>query len=201
MVNKRIIFMILAMVLVIALTVGFVFLWKHHQAEKARQNEKEQIMSSDGCHIVDGKLYAHFNGDLYVFDEKTDELEALTSVAMDGKQTDTDFFAGTLSLLHYQRAEEGFIEGTPLVTKEGDFYKVLDQKTCRHNETDEDGNNKMVTHITDYTFTYYVYPEKPEFLAVVIYEHYLDDYHVGILASSEAEAKEGYKWFEANEPK
>lgn len=197
MTKKRMIIMIVAVVL----TVAFVFLWNDYQKEQKLEQEKTAIKNASGCHVVDDRLYAHFAGDCYVFREKDDELVVLTSVSVDGNQTAKDTFKGTLELLDYQHSEDGFIEGTPLVSKVGDFYTILDRKTCRHNETDEAGNNKMVTHFTDYEFTYYVYPENPKFLAVIIYEHLLDDYYVGILANSEAEARTYYRWFQENEPK
>ena len=184
----------------ILLVAGIVFLVVDYLNEKELQREKDALKASYGCHVVDDAVYAHFAGDCYVFNDKTGEPEALTSVALDGYQSG-ESFVGTLELLDYQHSESGFLEGTPLVTKMGDFYTILDRKTCRHAETNEDGSNKMVTHFTDYEFTYYVYPENPEFLAVIIYEHVKDKYHVGIFANSEERAKEYYQWFRENEPK
>lgn len=198
--SKKQIIMIVSLVLAVALTVAFVFLWKGYLKDMKQEKEKEQIKNSGGCHVVDDQLYAHVYGDCYIFKEKDNSLVDLTAVSVDGHQDDEDAFVGELNLMNYEHSEGGFLEGTPLVSKKGDFYTVLDKKTCRHNETDEDGNNQMVTHFTDYEFTYYFYPEKPEFLAVIIYEHLRDDYYIGILASSEEEAKEGYQWFQENEP-
>lgn len=197
--KKKLMMGIIVAAVAVALIVGFVFLWKDYQKQRKAEQEKEALKTAPGGHAVDDNLYAHFSGDCYIFREKDDTLVEISMVAMDGFQVE-DSFEGTLSVLGYEHSEDGFIEGTPLVSKVGDFYTVLDKKTCRHNETDEDGNNKMVTHFTDYEFTYYVYPQKPEFLAVLIYEHLKDDYYVGVLATSEAEAKEYYQWFQENEP-
>lgn len=198
--KKRLIIGIVAAVLAIALIVGLVLLWMDYQREQKEKQEKEALKAAAGAHVVDDKLYAHFSGVLYVFNEKTNQIMKESAVVMDGEEIEDDAFSGTLSVLDYQYAEDGFIEGTPVVIQDGDFYKVYEQKTCRHNETDEDGNNKMVVHPTDYEFTYYTYPANPDFLAVLIHDNFLDRYYVGILAETEAEAKEGYQWFQKNEP-
>ncbi len=190
---------LIILAVVVALTVAFVFIWKDQQRKREEEAAKDALKESSGSHVVDGTLYAHFSGVLYVFDDKTDQLLMESAVVMDGAQVG-DTFDGELSVLDFPHGEDGFIEGTPLVTQDGEFYTVLDKKTCRHNEKDEDGNNHMVTHFTDYEFTYYVYPTDSDFLAVLIYEHLKDDYYVGILAQTEAQAKEDYRWFKANEP-
>lgn len=187
-------------VAIVAAVVALGFLLRQHQKEKQLEALKQAQMDAPGCTVVDGKLYTNFAGNCYIFREKDGELVDVTMVAMDGHETGDNAFQGTLEVLDYEHSEEGFIEGTPQVTRAGGFYTVLDRKTCRHNETDADGNNKMVSHFTDYEFTYYVSPGNPRFLAVVIYEHLLDDYYVGILAGTEAEAKEAYQWFRENEP-
>lgn len=188
-------------VIAVVLTAVFVFLWRDYQKTRQEEKEKEALKASSGCHIVDDKLYAHFSGVCYVFDDKTDQLVMETAVVLDGEETEEDAFSGTLSVLDYQHSEEGILSGTPIVEKrEGGFYTVHDLQTCRHNEPDEDGLSNWVEHFTDYEFTYYVYPEDPQFLAVLIYEHLEDDYYVGILAETEAEAKETYQWFKENEP-
>lgn len=198
--KKRLVIGIVAAVLAIGLIVGLVFLWKDYQREQKEKQEKEALKVAAGAHVVDDMLYAHFSGVLYVFDEKTDQITVETAVVLDGQQIEDDAFSGTLSVLDYQYNEDGFIEGTPVVFQDGDFYKVYEQYTCRHNETDEDGNNQMVVHPTDYEFTYCTYPADPEFLAVLIHDNFLDRYYVGILAGSEEEAKETYQWFKDNEP-
>lgn len=196
--KKKLIVGIVVTVVAVALIVGLVFLLVDYLKQRNIEKEKEAQKTAAGCHIVDGTLYAKFGGDCYIFREKDDTLVEISMITMDGSQVG-DIFDGTLSVLGYDHSESGFLEGTPLVSKKGDFYTVWDQKTCRHTETDEDGNNQMVTHFTDYEFTYYVNPENPERLVVVIHEALKDVYYVGVLADSEAQAKEYYQWFQDNE--
>ncbi|MBE6925056.1 MAG: hypothetical protein E7466_07475 [Ruminococcaceae bacterium] len=186
--------------LVVALVTALVFLVLDYQKQQKEQQEKENLKKAPGAHVVDDRLYTHFSGVLYVFDEKTNQIKLESAVIMDGQEGEEDAFEGTLSVMDYQYAEHGFIEGTPVVFQDGDFYKVYEQKTCRHTITDENGNNQMEVHPTDYEFTYCTYPANPDFLAVLIHDNFVDRYYVGIFAETEEEAKEGYQWFKANEP-
>lgn len=194
--KKRLIIVIVA----VLLTVAFVLVFPILKKEFEKRQVQEALKSANGCHVVDDLLYAHFSGSCYVFQEKNDELIMVTAVSVDGSENEDGVFVGELSLLDYQFSESGFLEGEPMVSKMGSFYTILDSKTCRHNETDKDGNNHMVTHFTDYEFTYYMQADRKDFLAVVIYEHVLDDYYIAILAANESEARGYYHWFRDNEP-
>jgi len=167
--------------------------------DRKAQKEKDALKSAFGCHIVDGKLYANFFGGCYIFDK--DGQAVVSSLSCQGSEGEESSFSGDLAVMGFEPEESGYILRDPVVQRwDGGIYTVFDYPNCRHNERDENGLSKWVTHSTRYEMTYLMCEDNPDYLAVQIYDR--DDYvyYVAILADTEEEARAGWKWFDENRP-
>lgn len=163
------------------------------------------LKNRPGAHLVGGELYAKFNGVGFVIDAETGKLtEEESPVYVDG-HSEKGVFEGHLELLGFPITEVGTIKGDAVVQElSNGFYSIYYAPSCTHvNEEDYESGPRQETHFTTYEYTYYVYPEAPDFLIVGIYEWMeLDgDPRYVVLADNAEEAMEKYQWFIANEPK
>lgn len=148
-----------------------------------------------GVHMYFGDLYADLDGVGFVFDDATGEYIGQTPVAVDGRTEGDDTFVGELTVLSYPITETGTISGDPYVEEAKDgYYYIQYLPMCTHSET-VDGVTQFEEHFCNYTYTYCVRPDDPQFLAVVIYDYNEEDYYTVVMAEDETQAKERYQAF------
>lgn len=160
------------------------------------------VLQSPGIRVFGGELYVDVSGTAYAFDDKTKEFLNVTQVNVDGYTAGTEIFEGTLSVQGFPITEGGTISGDPVVIDAGEgFYYIEYLPMCTHMETTENGEREYpVKHMCDYSYTYCVYPEDPDFLAVIIYDSVEAKYYVVVLAEDQAQAESRYQWFLEHEP-
>lgn len=164
----------------------------------------KHMQSRPGVHVFDGKLYVDITGTGFTFDVESGELKGQTPVTVKGSAGVDASFDGTLSVLGYPVTETGKITHySTLMDLENGFYEIHYSPACVHTETidvtDEEGNatgtkTQQVNHLCNYQYIYVVYPENPDFLAVYIYDESETDYYCSVVADSEEQAKELYRW-------
>lgn len=160
------------------------------------------FLRSSGIRTFGGDLYVNVSGTAYAFDDQTGEFLDVTQMTVDGCTDGGGIFEGTLSVLGFPITESGTIAGDAVVTVTGDgFYCIEYLPMCTHMETAENGEREYpLEHQCNFSYTYYVYPENPEFLAVVVYDYAEMEYYVAVMADSQEQAESRYAWFLENEP-
>lgn len=159
------------------------------------------ILKSPGVRAFGGDLYANVSGVAYAFNEKTGEFVDSGTVTVKGCTEGDDYFVGELYTQSFPLADSGEISGEPTVTEADGFYCIEYQPFCTHMATTEDGEREYpYKHACNYSYAYYVYPEKPEFLAVLVYDAAEMDYYVAVIADNQAEAESQFAWFKENQP-
>lgn len=200
--KKKWIFIAVAVLAAVALAVTGLLLMKQ---------KKDQ----PGFHFVDGRLYANVNGSGYAFlmDDKGQipekDCEGQTQIVVQGSTDANDNFKGTLSVSGFPVTEKGTISGAATMVDAGNgFYEIHWNPVCTHEEvvgeTNDQGatlstHSTKQTHSCNYQYIYQFCPEKPEFAAVYIYDIAKADYYCVILADSEAQARELFRWMKDNE--
>lgn len=185
----------------VALVLAGLLIWLigDYVIEKKARDEKEALKASFGFHVVDGKVYANFYGACVIFD--SDGNPGISSLSFQGSEGEDGIFSGDLAIMDFEFEEGGYITRNPVVQRwDGGIYTVFDHPNCRHNDPDENGLSHWETHPTRYSMTYLMREDDPNYLAVQIYDSEEYTYYVAILASSEEEARAGWKWFDDNRP-
>lgn len=159
--------------------------------------------SSGSVRVVGGDIRVNLSGTGYIFNAETGELEGQTPVRVTGETlaTDAEVFSGVLEVLGYVNVTEGTITTTKAVLRDDSgFWQIECLETCLHYEDTADGGKTPVEHICDYYYTYYLYPQREDFLVVAVkdFDEEYPDYVV--LGGSEDEARETYQWFMENKP-
>lgn len=176
-----------------------VWLVVDYAIDKKAEEEKQALREAFGFHLVDDKVYANFYGACIIFD--SDGQPVTSSLSFQGAEGENGAFEGDLAVLGYEPEEGGYITHKPVVQRyDNGIYTVFDHPNCRHNEPDENGLSTWVTHATSYAMTYVMREDDPNYLAVLIYDQNEYDYHVAILATTEEEARAGWKWFNDHRP-
>ncbi len=189
--KKKWILIGVAAVVVAALLVGGLLYYKHMQ-------------NRPGVHMFDGTLYVNLQGTGFTFDVETGEIIGETPVTAQGSAKVDKSFDGDLNVLGYSLSETGTITHNSTLMDVGNgFYEIHYSPSCQHTETvdvtDEEGKvtgtkTEQKDHLCNYQYIYVVCPENPDFLAVYINDYAETDYYCSVLADSEAEAKDLYKW-------
>lgn len=179
---------IIAAAVVIALvgTVGGIALW----------------FGSPGVRVFGGSLHAEINQIGYTIDPATGKIVGQTPINIDGStsHSDPELFDGDSSMPAYKNDVSGTLEITRAIeVTDSGFYIIRQLEKCTHEET-VDEITKDVEHLCDNYYTYYLYPEKKDFLIGLVEQFEENTPIYVVCADSEAEALETYNWFLANKP-
>ena len=126
-----------------------------------------------------------------------------TTVSMKGatSRNDQELFDGDLKILGYQNSASGTVTALKVIEQAEDgCWIITHMENCTHRETDLNGITKDVEHFCDYSYTYYLYPENPGSLVVLIesFDQYQPMY--AVCADSEQAALERYEEFMKTRP-
>lgn len=160
-----------------------------------------QWYNSGNVRAMDGRLRVKLSGVAYMFDYETGEMLGQTIVFADGQtnKSNKEVFDGELNMADYMNEADGTVT-TYQTAIEGNngYWEILVDETCLHYEETEDGGQKEVNHSCKYSYSYYVHPDKQDFLIVRVADKY-DVYPIYVvMAGSEAEAAQIYKEFLAS---
>lgn len=155
-----------------------------------------------GIQVLGNQIHVEMNEIGYIIDSKTEEIIGQTPVSIEGATSiqDKTKFDGDLTVLGYPNIESGTVEATTSVERLGSgFYAIDCVESCTHSET-ENGVTKVVEHICDYMYTYYLYPENENFLIVKVKDLEKSTVVYVVCAENEDQAMENYAWFLENCP-
>lgn len=193
--KKWVIIGAVVLVLAIAVLIGIILYVNH-------------MKSQPGVYVFDGDLYVDLEGSAFTFNVKSGEVIGETPVDVNGCTKGGEKFEGTLSVLGYPTTETGKISGDPFVRKlENNFYEIHYSPACLHAEsvdvTNEAGEvtgtrTEQVDHFCNYQYIYCVNTDKPNFLAVYVYNMSKDEWYCSVVAENEEQAREGFQWLRDN---
>lgn len=175
-------FILIAVILLLVLSVVGLKIW----------------FSSPGIHIFGNDIHVDLTQECYIIDGQTGEMLDETTVTVKGATSsrDREIFDGELKIIGYQNSAAGTIEALKAIeTADDGTWIITHLENCTHPETDENGITKDVEHFCDYSYTYYLYPEEPGQLVVLIesFDQYNPMY--AVCADSEEAALERYEEF------
>lgn len=157
--------------------------------------------NSGNVRIGAQKLRVDLSGIGYIVDPATGKVTGQTPIGIEGECPDLEKgeFNGQMEVLGFVNETGGTITTTMAVGEgENGFWEIHCVESCLHYEEDEKGNKMPVDHLCDYIYTFYVHPEKQDFMVVLVDSFDADDSSFIVLAGSEAEALETYRWFREN---
>ena len=158
---------------------------------------------SPGIRVLGDEIHVDLSQTCYIIDGQTGELLDETTVIMDGttSRSDQELFDGELKILGYQNSASGTITALKAIEKRtDDCWIITHLENCTHQEEDANGVIKPVEHFCDYSYTYYVYPDDPGMLVVLIesFDQYEPKY--AICAENEEAALKRYQEFMNQHP-
>lgn len=158
---------------------------------------------SPGIHTMGNDIHADLTEKCYIIDGQTGELLDETTVTVNGTtcSSDREIFDGELKILGYQNSANGTITALKAIEKkDDDCWIITHLENCTHMETDAEGISKPVEHFCDYSYTYYLYPDDPGKLVVLIesFDKYEPKY--AVCADSEEAALVRYEEFMQEHP-
>ena len=158
---------------------------------------------SPGIRIFGNDIHVDLTQKCFIIDGQTGEMLDETTVTMNGGTSceDRELFDGELKIIGYQNSATGTISAIKAIeaTENGNWI-ITHLENCTHREEDENGVIKDVEHFCDYSYTYYLYPEDPKMLVVLIesFDQYQPMY--AVCADSEEAALERYEEFMKQHP-
>lgn len=158
---------------------------------------------SPGIRVLGHDIHVDLSQTCYIIDGQSGEILDETTVSVKGatSRSDHTLFDGKMNVIGYHNVESGTIEATMgIKTTESGCWIITKLENCTHQETDANGITKDVEHICDYSYTYYLYPNDPGALVVLIesFEKYEPMY--AICADNEQAALERYENFLKQHP-
>ena len=158
---------------------------------------------SPGFHVVGNDIHVDVTHKCFIIDGQTGELLDETTVTVTGgtSRSNGALFDGDLKILGYQNSASGTITSLKSIEKsENGCWMITHLENCTHQETDENGVSKDVEHFCDYSYTYYLFPDDPERIVVLIesFDQYEPKY--AVCADSEQDALERYEEFLKHRP-
>lgn len=158
---------------------------------------------SPGVHTLGRDIHIKLTQKCFIIDAQTGEILDETTVSVEGATSryDRELFDGKLKIIGYQNSATGTIEALKAIEiNEDGTWLITHLENCTHQETDENGVTKDVEHFCDYSYTYYLYPEAPEQLVVLIesFDQYQPMY--AVCADSEEAALARYEEFMSKRP-
>lgn len=159
--------------------------------------------NSEGIRIFGNEIHVDLSEKCYIIDAQTGEVIDETTVSIKGatSRSDSVLFDGELKILGYQNSASGTVTALKSIeTRKNGCWIISHLENCTHQETDENGVTKDVEHFCDYSYTYYLYPDSPEQLVVLIesFNQYKPKY--AVCAESEECALERYEDFLKDRP-
>ena len=158
---------------------------------------------SPGIRVLGNDIHVDLSQKCYVIDGQTGELLDETTVIIKGttSRSDRELFDGELKILGYQNSASGTVTALKAIEKKtNDCWIISHLENCTHQEEDANGIIKPVEHFCDYSYTYYLYPDDPGRLVVLIesFDQYEPKY--AVCADSEEAALERYQEFMKQDP-
>lgn len=158
---------------------------------------------SPGIRVLGNDIHVELSQKCYIVDGQTGELTDETTVTINGGTTrrDRELFDGELKIKGYQNYTSGRITALKSIETAEDGCRIITHlENCTHRETDMNGITKDVEHFCDYSYTYYLYPDDPGKLVVLIES--FDEYNpmYAVCADSKEAALERYAEFMENRP-
>jgi hypothetical protein len=133
-----------------------------------------------------------------MIDGQTGELLGNTTVVMNGAtdRTDRELFDGELKIIGYQNSANGTITALKAIEiTDSGCWIITHLENCTHQEEDDKGVIKDVEHFCDYSYTYYLHPDAPGNLVVLIESFNKNQPMYAVCADSEEAAMERYEEF------
>ena len=152
---------------------------------------------SPGIRVVGNELHAEITGKCYIIDEADGQIVDETTLSINGSTSsaDGDLFDGELKVLGYQNSASGTITSLKSIERKQDgIWTITHIDNCTHQEN-VDGIIRPMEHFCDYHYTYYLRPDDPEFVVVLIDSFEQSKPQYAVLASDEAEAMARYNEF------
>lgn len=158
---------------------------------------------SPGVRVFGDDIHVNLTQKCFVIDGQTGEMLDETTVTVNGttSRSDGELFDGELKILGYQNSATGTITALKAIEEaDNGCWIITHLENCTHQEEDENGIIKDVEHFCDYSYTYYLYPEEPEQLVVLIesFDQYQPMY--AVCADSEEAALQRYDEFMKQRP-
>lgn len=154
--------------------------------------------TAPGIRVMGNEIHVDLNQKCFIIDGQTGEMLDETTVTVKGatSKTDRELFEGELSIFGYQNSASGTITALKAIEKDDHGnWTISYLENCTHEEEDQNGVIKNVEHFCDYSYTYYLYPEDPGQLVVLIesFDQYQPMY--AVCADNEDVAMERYHEF------
>lgn len=127
--------------------------------------------TSPGIRVFGNEIHVDLSEECYIIDGQTGELLNETTVIIKGAtdRNDQSLFDGELKIIGYQNSADGEISALKAIeTTESGCWTITHLENCTHQEEDDNGITKPVEHFCDYSYTYYLYPNEPDKLVVLI---------------------------------
>lgn len=157
-----------------------------------------QWFNSGNVRVMGGRVRVSLSGTAYVFDHETKELLGSTMISIDGRseKSEKEIFDGWMNILNYVNEYDGTLTTNMGVVKGDDgYWEILVHESCTHVEENERGNMEKVTHACKYSYTFYVHPDKQDFLVARVKDSYSVYPVYVVMADSEEEATRIYHGF------
>ena len=157
-----------------------------------------QWFNSGNVRVMGGRVRVSLSGVGYMFDHETGELLGSTMMSIEGEnlKSDKTVFDGWMNILDYVNEYDGTLT-TTMGTVESDdgYWEILVNESCTHVEENDRGNMERVTHSCKYSYTFFVHPDKQDFLVARVKDKYAVYPVYIVMADSEEEATRIYQEF------
>lgn len=157
--------------------------------------------NSPGIRILGNEIHVDLMQKCFIIDAQTGEVLDETTVTVDGatSRNDSSLFDGELKILGYQNSATGTVTAVKAIELvDESCWTITHLENCTHQETDVNGITKDVEHFCDYSYTYYLFPDAPEQMVVLIesFDEYKPMY--AVCADSQETALARYEEFLKN---
>ena len=181
---KKWIWMSIAVVLITALVVTVVGI--------------NQWYNSGNVRVLGKRVRVDLMGTGYMFNHETGAYLGTTMMTLNGKsvKSEPEVLDGRMNIFDYVNEYDGTLT-TVMGVMEGEdgYWEICVNETCRHLETDESGSSKVVDHSCKYSYTFYVHPDKQDFLVARVKDKYAVYPIYIVMANSQEEATQIYHEF------
>lgn len=158
---------------------------------------------SPGIHVLGNDVHVEINQQCYMIDGKTGEVVDETTVAINGSTSseDPELFDGELKVIGYQNSASGTVTSLQAIeVDEVGGWRITHLENCTHQEN-VDGIIQDVEHFCDYHYTYYIDPDDPELLVVLVESFDQDQPLYAVFGNTQEDALQRYRNFlEARSP-
>lgn len=153
--------------------------------------------TSPGIRVIGNDIHIELSRKCYIIDEASGEVVDETTVSINGStnRSDPKLFDGEMKVLGYQNSASGRVSALMSIQRESDDCWMIEHiENCVHQENN-DGIIRDVEHFCDYYYHYYIYPNQPEQLIVLIDSFQVSEPQYAVCADTEEEALERYAAF------